>query len=251
MLDGKRRDDVQPGTIVKVSQDHKQHTEKLIQGMVKEVLTSSSVHPHGIKVLLENGTVGRVKEIIGKNPQDEKNGLNNLSSLLSKNEDQTTEFKATFRFDMKRYQKTGVKSCSKDVEKSISKTVAAFMNAHGGTLYIGVDDNGGISGLTNDYDTLENKNSDKFRLTLKNSLQSYLKDKIIFEHVAIDFPLIDGVEICKLSVSPSSIPIFIHDNGKEECYVRVDNESKPYDYKEFFEYWNRHLNRKARWLGQG
>lgn len=64
MLDGKRRDDVQLGAIVKVVEKHNQRTGQMTEGVVKEVLTSSTVHPHGIKVLLESGVVGRVKEII-------------------------------------------------------------------------------------------------------------------------------------------------------------------------------------------
>jgi uncharacterized repeat protein (TIGR03833 family) len=64
VLDGKRRDDLQPGAIVKVVEKHNQKTGQMTEGVVKQVLTSSAVHPHGIKVLLESGTVGRVKEII-------------------------------------------------------------------------------------------------------------------------------------------------------------------------------------------
>ena len=64
MLDGQRRDDVKPGAMVKVVEKHNQKTGQMTEGVVKQVLTSSAVHPHGIKVLLESGTVGRVKEII-------------------------------------------------------------------------------------------------------------------------------------------------------------------------------------------
>jgi hypothetical protein len=70
-------------------------------------------------------------------------------------------------------------------------------------------------------------------------LEGYLKNKIIFEHIVLDFPLVEGREICRIRVYPSSIAVFVHDGGKEECYVRVDNESKPYEYKEFLEYWQR------------
>jgi uncharacterized repeat protein (TIGR03833 family) len=64
VLDGKRRDDVQPGAIVKVVEKHNQRTGKMTEGVVKKILTSSAVHPHGIKVLLDSGVVGRVKEVI-------------------------------------------------------------------------------------------------------------------------------------------------------------------------------------------
>lgn len=64
MLEGKKRDDVQPGSIVKLVEKHNQRTGQITEGVVKKILTSSAVHPHGIKVLLDSGVVGRVKEVI-------------------------------------------------------------------------------------------------------------------------------------------------------------------------------------------
>jgi len=64
VLEGKKRDDVQPGSIVKVVEKHNQRTGQITEGVVKKILTSSAVHPHGIKVLLNSGVVGRVKEVI-------------------------------------------------------------------------------------------------------------------------------------------------------------------------------------------
>jgi uncharacterized repeat protein (TIGR03833 family) len=64
VLDAKRRNDVQPGATVKVVEKQNQKTGQMTEGVVKKVLTSSAVHPHGIKVILESGVVGRVIEII-------------------------------------------------------------------------------------------------------------------------------------------------------------------------------------------
>ena len=58
------RKDIKPGTHVKVVQKQDQRTGKLTEGIVKNILTNSATHPHGIKVRLESGIVGRVKEII-------------------------------------------------------------------------------------------------------------------------------------------------------------------------------------------
>ena len=69
MLDGKRKENVQPGAIVRIVEKHNQKTGKLTEGVVKHVLTPSAVHPHAIKVLLESGVVGRVKEIINQHGQ--------------------------------------------------------------------------------------------------------------------------------------------------------------------------------------
>lgn len=64
MLDGRNRKDVQIGLEVEVVQKHHQRSGELTNGIVKKILTKSPNHPHGIKVMLEDGTVGRVKEII-------------------------------------------------------------------------------------------------------------------------------------------------------------------------------------------
>lgn len=62
--EGTRRADVRPGILVMVELQEDKRTGKLTSGRVKEVLTSSPIHPHGIKVMLENGLVGRIKQIV-------------------------------------------------------------------------------------------------------------------------------------------------------------------------------------------
>ena len=60
------RADIKPGSHVKVVQKQDQRSGKLTEGVVKNILTKSASHPHGIKVRLESGIVGRVKELITK-----------------------------------------------------------------------------------------------------------------------------------------------------------------------------------------
>jgi uncharacterized repeat protein (TIGR03833 family) len=57
------RADIKPGMRVKVVQKQDQRSGKLTEGVVKDILTKSATHPHGIKVRLESGIVGRVKEL--------------------------------------------------------------------------------------------------------------------------------------------------------------------------------------------
>jgi uncharacterized repeat protein (TIGR03833 family) len=61
---GTERKDIKPGLVVNIVLKQDQRTGKLTSGTVKDILTKSSSHPHGIKVRLETGEVGRVKEII-------------------------------------------------------------------------------------------------------------------------------------------------------------------------------------------
>jgi uncharacterized repeat protein (TIGR03833 family) len=59
------RKDIQPGMRVQVVEKHNQRTGTLSEGVVMRILTKSPSHPHGIKVLLEDGRVGRVQDVIG------------------------------------------------------------------------------------------------------------------------------------------------------------------------------------------
>ncbi|MBY8910433.1 YwbE family protein [Salinicoccus roseus] len=63
-MDGTKRENIKPGVKVKVVQKHHQRSGELTEGTVARLLTNSATHPHGIKVKLEDGTVGRVKEIL-------------------------------------------------------------------------------------------------------------------------------------------------------------------------------------------
>ncbi|HAR48739.1 hypothetical protein ER57_12575 [Smithella sp. SCADC] len=61
---GNNRVDIRVGSRVKVVQKQDQRTGTLTEGIVRDILTKSATHPHGIKVRLEGGMVGRVKEIL-------------------------------------------------------------------------------------------------------------------------------------------------------------------------------------------
>ncbi len=62
------RSEIRPGVRVQIVEKQNQHSGALTEGVVARILTSSATHPHGIKVMLEDGTVGRVKEIVGGAP---------------------------------------------------------------------------------------------------------------------------------------------------------------------------------------
>ena len=65
-MSGRNRSDIKAGTRVQVVQKQDQRTGKLTEGIVKDILTKSSTHPHGIKVRLTNGVVGRVKKVLSE-----------------------------------------------------------------------------------------------------------------------------------------------------------------------------------------
>lgn len=63
-MDGRKRSNIKIGLLVNIVLKEDQRTGNLTEGVVKNILTNSHNHPHGIKVRLETGEVGRVKEIL-------------------------------------------------------------------------------------------------------------------------------------------------------------------------------------------
>lgn len=63
-MEGTHRKSIKTGLFVKIVQKHHQRTGELTEGFVKRILTSATTHPHGIKVQLSTGEVGRVKVIL-------------------------------------------------------------------------------------------------------------------------------------------------------------------------------------------
>lgn len=165
-----------------------------------------------------------------------------IEERVANREDTKVERKSSLKFDVRRFKATGERTAAKAVEKEIAKTVAAFMNAEGGELFIGVDDGGNILGLSDDFSLMEKKSSDAFQIELNQSLDKYLQNNIIWELIDSKFELVQGKEICSVLVSPSPRPIFLHDEGRQECYVRVGNMSRPYTPEEFLDYSKRRFS---------
>ncbi len=63
-MDGRKRKDVALGQLVEIVQKQDQRSGELTEGIIKRILTKSANHPHGIKVMLDSGEVGRIKNII-------------------------------------------------------------------------------------------------------------------------------------------------------------------------------------------
>ncbi|MFK3961563.1 YwbE family protein [Guptibacillus hwajinpoensis] len=63
-MNGQNRSNIEPGKTVDIVLKQDQRTGKTTRGVVKDILTKSPTHPHGIKVRLEDGQVGRVKSVL-------------------------------------------------------------------------------------------------------------------------------------------------------------------------------------------
>ena len=71
-MSGKRRSNIKARTRVQVVQKQDQRTGKLTEGVVKDILTKSATHPHGIKVRLTSGVVGRIKKVFSEESTRER-----------------------------------------------------------------------------------------------------------------------------------------------------------------------------------
>lgn len=147
-----------------------------------------------------------------------------IEDLIKEGESDELEFKSTLRWDLR----VGV--TSKQMEQVIVKTVAALANGHGGTLVIGVDDEGNVLGLEQDYLSLTGATRDGFEVHLRNLLNDQLGVAFVTNRVAVTFHEIGDLEVCQVDVKPAIQPIVLTTkdrNGQklEKFYVRNGNAS--------------------------
>ena len=154
-----------------------------------------------------------------------------ITELLARGEGATLEFKSSARWDYR------LNKINKDLEKVVVKTVAAFMNSeHDSSLLIGVDDDGQIMGLDDEYKTLGRKKDrdgyENFLMTIL--LDAYGKESAPFIHII--FHQIDGKDICQIAVKPSSRPVFVKDDRGEHLFIRTGNSTRALTTREAIEY---------------
>lgn len=148
-----------------------------------------------------------------------------LHDMISEGESDELEFKSTLRWDIKEG------AVSKKLEEVILKTVAAFANSQGGTLLIGVDDEGTILGLEHDYLSLDGGNRDKFELHCRNMLSQQFGVGAVTSMMQIAFHEVEEKEVCQIDVAPASEPLILKTKDKngqplEKFYVRSGNSSQ-------------------------
>jgi len=160
-----------------------------------------------------------------------------LKELLLAGENEKLEMKSTMRFDIREGK------INSKMEYIVAKSISSFLNSEGGTLIIGVDDNGNVLGLEKDYQTLTKQNPDGFQLHLRQIIKKYLG--YFFEkYITISFPHLDGKEICVLQISKSGRPVFVTYEGNEFFFVRNGNSSIPKNRREQSEYEKLHWKSK-------
>lgn len=149
-----------------------------------------------------------------------------LLSLIRKGEDSRLEFKSTMRWNLKENKP------NKGVEFAWLKTIVAFMNTDGGTLLIGVEDDGNVLGISAD----NFQNEDKFLLHFDNLIRDYigLEFSRLIKH---EFVLIDGKKILKVDCERSKDEVFFkRSETDEDFYIRVGPSSRYLTSKKMLDY---------------
>lgn len=148
-----------------------------------------------------------------------------MEDLISEGESDELEFKATLRWDL------AEGAVSRKMEDAVVKAVAAFANSQGGTLVIGVDDDGQIIGLHHDYNSLGDADKDKFERHLRGVLQQSLGKGFVATRIKVRFHEVGGAEVCQVDVGMGKEPIVVTSTDKygvqvEKLYVRSGNASQ-------------------------
>jgi predicted HTH transcriptional regulator len=148
-----------------------------------------------------------------------------LAEMIAQGESDELEFKSTLRWDIKEDK------VNKKLEDLIMKTVAAFANSQGGTLLIGVDDDGSVLGLEHDFLSLEGADRDKFELHLRNLLNQQFGTAVVTSKIQIVFHEVEEKEVCQIDVMPVKEPLILKlkdKNGQliEKFYARSGNSSQ-------------------------
>lgn len=159
------------------------------------------------------------------------NQLNTVSivNLLKTQESSTLEFKSTLRWDLTE------KRVNKELEKSVIKSIAGFLNSEGGILVIGVADDGSIIGLEQDFKTLNKKSEDGFQQILIHLISHYLGVEYI-SYIKINFENLKNKKVCLIKIDPSPNPVFVCDKTNKDFFVRVGNLTKLLNSEETFKY---------------
>jgi predicted HTH transcriptional regulator len=142
-----------------------------------------------------------------------------VAELVKLGESATLEFKSSARWNLLAGGR------DERLEHRILVTLAAFMNADGGTLLVGVDDAGNALGLEHDYSLLRRQDSDGWRSWLTDHIASGI-DRTAPANLSVEFERVNDLEVCRITARPSTRPVWVKGPAGQEFYVRFDNSTR-------------------------
>jgi len=173
--------------------------------------------------------------------------VRDLPLVMAGGETEKVEFKASLRFDH------GLRSVNRKLETAAVKTIAGFLNASGGSLILGVDDQGHAVGLERDFSTLRQPDRDGYQQYLMGVIKKRIGgDLCPFVHLV--FTSVAGRDVCRVVVEPSRRPVYLEEEGAARLYLRMANSTRRLDVREAVEYVSQRwpgrskASRLRRWL---
>ena len=160
-----------------------------------------------------------------------------LHTLIQQGEGPLLEFKSSFRWDLEQDRINRV------LETVVLKTLAGYLNSStGGTLLIGVADNGIIIGLEKDYLSLKRQDQDGYEQALITAISAQLGADLC-QFVKVLFHVVDGKHVCRLIILASPRPVFLSQGKAPKFYLRTGGGTRDLNIQEAVEFiahrWNR------------
>jgi len=160
-----------------------------------------------------------------------------LHTLIQQGEGSLLEFKSSYRWDIEQER------VNKSLETVVLKTIAGYLNSsHGGTLLIGVADDGTIIGLEKDYQSLKRPDQDGYEQAIITAISTNLGADLC-QFVKVLFHVVDGKHVCRLIVLASPRPVFFTQNKTPKFYLRTGGGTRDLNIQEAVGFiahrWNR------------
>ena len=159
-----------------------------------------------------------------------------IQELIRRGESDRLEFKSSARWNLH------TKARDERIELVIAKAVSGFLNADGGTLLIGVNDDGDVVGLANDFSVVKSPDPDRYELWLRDFLATTLGQTAAVQPI-IDFTQVsvDGTatHVCRVTCPTSPRPVFLRPGkggAQPELWVRIGNSTRQLKVDEAVDY---------------
>lgn len=161
-----------------------------------------------------------------------------VRNLIAQGESDRVEFKASMRWDYR------TDAPNKGLQESVTRSIAGMLNSDGGTLLIGVADDGTILGVEKDLKALRKPNIDHFEHALTDVVKANLGIDLM-QYIRTRFELIDGKHICVVSIQKSPEPVFFTKKNNRTFLIRAGNATHSLDVKDTVSYIQTHWGKAS------
>jgi predicted HTH transcriptional regulator len=140
--------------------------------------------------------------------------------MISRGESHEVEFKSSLRWDYREERNNPI------LQWVVARSVAGFLNAKGGTLLVGVDNDGTVVGIERDFATLSHPNRDWWELSLTEALVEFLGSDAA-AIVATDYEVLDGNTVAIVRCPRRARPTWLRQGDDQKFVTRIGNSTRP------------------------